>query len=71
MDKALEDNEPEAVECECEVLIAWRKSETVLRRLNQGMLVHLPNDAKKIKREHLGENVDLLAPVLEHLGSLF
>ena len=69
MAKAPEDNEPQAVDCQCDVLKAWQQSETVMRRLTQGMLVHLPNDAKKIKREHLGENVDLLAPILQHLGS--
>ncbi|CAE7794199.1 unnamed protein product [Symbiodinium sp. KB8] len=68
MAKALEDKEPESVDCECDVLKAWQNSEIVMRRLTQGMLVHLPNDAKKIKREHLGENVDLLAPILEHVG---
>ena len=70
MAKAQEDHEPQTVDCDCEVLKAWQKSETVMRRLTQGMLVHLPSDAKKIKREHLGENVDLLAPILENLGSL-
>ena len=61
--------EPEPEVTSCDVLKAWQKSEVVMRRLNHAMLVHLPSDAKKIKREHLGENVDLLAPILEHLGS--
>ena len=61
--------EPEPEVTSCDVLKAWQKSEVVMRRLNHAMLVHLPSDAKKTKREHLGENVDLLAPILEHLGS--
>ena len=48
MAKAQEDHEPQTVDCDCEVLKAWQKSETVMRRLTQGMLVHLPSDAKKI-----------------------
>ena len=62
--------EPEtSSSCDCEVLKAWQTSEVIMRRLNQSMIVYLPSDAKKIKREHLGENVDLLAPILQNLGS--
>ena len=54
---------------DCPVLMAWQASNVVMQRLLQGMLVNLPNGCLKIKREHLGESVDLLAPILENLGS--
>lgn len=52
----------------CVILQAWKNSPAVMTRLLKGMLVHLPPDCKKIKREHLGENVDLLAPMINNLG---
>ena len=55
----------------CPVLKAWQGSEQVMQRLMQGCVVYLPPSTKKIKREHLAENVDLLAPLLENLGPLF
>ena len=54
----------------CVVLQAWKSSPTVMNRLLQGMLVHLPPDTKKIKRDHLGENVDLLGPMINNVGFL-
>ncbi|CAE7345520.1 unnamed protein product [Symbiodinium microadriaticum] len=39
-----------------------------MNRLIQGCLVFLPPETKKIKREHLGENVDLLGPMINNLG---
>ena len=54
----------------CVILEAWKKSPIIMTRLMQGMLVHLPSDCKKIKRDHLGENVDLLAPMINNLGVL-
>lgn len=61
------DYKPDAVDCP--VLLAWQASSVVMQRLLQGMVVHLPNNCQKIKRDHLGENVDLLAPIIENLGS--
>ena len=60
------DPEPET----CAVLKAWQKSEQVMNRMMQGCLVHLPANCKKIQRVHLGENVDLLGPLLAELGPL-
>ena len=54
----------------CPVLAAWQGSEQVMQRLMKGCVVFLPPDTKKIQREHLSENVDLLAPLLEHVGPL-
>ncbi|CAE7224527.1 unnamed protein product [Symbiodinium sp. CCMP2592] len=52
----------------CDVLSAWEKSKTVMNRLMQGCLVHLPPDTKKIKRDHLAENVELLGPLIKNVG---
>ncbi|CAE7328630.1 unnamed protein product [Symbiodinium sp. KB8] len=52
----------------CVILQAWKSSPTVMNRLIQGCLVFLPPETKKIKREHLGENVDLLGPMINNLG---
>ena len=54
----------------CVILQAWKSSPTVMNRLIQGCLVFLPPETKKIKREHLGENVDLLGPMINNLGFL-
>ena len=54
----------------CPVLSAWEKSKTVMNRLMQGCLVHLPPDTKKIKRDHLAENVELLGPLIKNVGFL-
>ena len=57
-------------EMTCPVLRAWQKSPLVMNRLLQGRLVFMPAESKKFKREHLGENVDLLAPLIDAVGSL-
>lgn len=54
----------------CAVLQAWQKSQQVMNRMMQGCLVHLPADSKKIQRAQLGENVDLLGPLICELGPL-
>ena len=54
----------------CVILEAWKKSPIIMTRLMQGMLVHLQKKRKKIKRDHLGENVDLLGPMINNLGVL-
>ena len=59
-----------ADDCTCAVIRAWRKSEQVMGRMMQGCLVYLPGESKKIQRVHLGENVDLLGPLIAELGSL-
>ena len=59
-----------AEDCTCAAIRAWRKSEQVMARMMQGSLVFLPAECKKIQREHLGENVDLLGPLIAELGSL-
>lgn len=54
----------------CAVLSAWEGNKTVMNRLMQGCLVHLPPDTSKIKREHIAENVELLGPLIKNLGPL-
>ena len=54
----------------CPVITSWQSSQIVMGRMLGGKLVFLPADAGKFKREHLGENVDLLAPLIDQLGSL-
>ena len=52
------------------IIKAWQGSQLVMNRLLAGCLVQLPAGCKKIKREHLGENVELLAPILDKVGPL-
>ena len=69
MAKAPEMEHPKPDVVDCPVLSAWQASDVVMHRLLRGMLVNLPSNCQKIKREHLGENVELLAPIIENLGS--
>ena len=63
-------NESANDDLQCPVMTAWHGSQIVMTRMMQGQVVHLPPQTQKIKREHLSENVDLLGPLLNHLGYL-
>ena len=60
----------DAQKISCPVITSWQSSQIVMGRMLGGKLVFLPADAGKFKREHLGENVELLAPLIDQLGSL-
>ena len=54
----------------CPVLSLWHQSPIVMSRVTQTSLVQIPPKTVKIKREHLADNVDLLGPLINHLGAL-
>ena len=64
------DSKEAPVHVECPLISAWQKSQLVMNRLFQGKLVFLPSGDSKFKRSHLGENVDLLAPLIDQYGPL-
>ena len=54
----------------CPVLSAWQASPVVMSRLTQASLIQIPSKTLKFKRENLADNVDLLGPLINNLGSL-
>ena len=60
--------EDDTASAECPVLAAWRKSDTMMLRLTQTSLIQIPPKTVKLSRDNLSENVDFLAPLINHYG---
>ena len=53
---------------ECPIISEWSKLEAVVQRATKGQLCLCT--AKKITRESVAENHEIVAPVVKHLGAL-